>query len=76
MNKKGVIFNKTILNILHNIISHETITADDKEAPCFNSTTKTLMQEINEIFKKFSQKYQKHTNLRKTTFAKQTKSNN
>ena len=57
MNRK-VIFNQTILNILNNSIPYETITLDDKEAPCFSSTIKTFMQEMNEIFKTFSQKYQ------------------
>ena len=35
VNEKVFILNKTILNILFNFIPRETLTADDKNLPCF-----------------------------------------
>ena len=51
--KKVSIFNKTILNVLSNCISHETTTCDDKDPPWFNSRIKSLLQGKNKLYKDF-----------------------
>ena len=39
VNEKVNIFNETILNILKNFISHETLLCDDRDPPWFNKKT-------------------------------------
>ena len=53
VNEKVVIFNNTILNILSNFVSHETIVCDDKDPPWFNNKIKTLIQAKNAGFNNF-----------------------
>ena len=52
VNKKGNIFNETILNILRNFIPHETVLCDDRDPPWFNNKIKSLIHEKNIIFKR------------------------
>ena len=49
------IFNKSVLNVLSNFISHETILCNDKDPPWFNSRIKSLLQSKNKIFKNYRQ---------------------
>ena len=51
--KKVVIFNKTVLNILCNFISHERIVCDDQDSPWFNNKIKTLIQAKTAAFNSF-----------------------
>ena len=53
VNEKVDIFNRTILNILSNFISHETIVCNDKDPPWFNNRIKTLIKEKNVTYKIF-----------------------
>ena len=53
VNEKVVIFNNTILNILSNFVSHETIVCDDKDPPWFNNKIKMLIQAKNAGFNNF-----------------------
>ena len=53
VNKKVVIFNNTVLNILSNFIPHETIVCDDKDPPWFNNKIKALIQAKNTAFNNF-----------------------
>ena len=43
VNEKVNIFNNTNLNILNNFISHESLTCDDKDPPCFNKKIKGII---------------------------------
>ena len=45
VNEKVDIFNRTILNLLSNVIPHETIVCNDKDPPWFNNRIKTLIHE-------------------------------
>ena len=47
------LFNRTIKNILHNFIPHETITCDDRDPPWINSSIRRLIQDKNEAYKRF-----------------------
>ena len=47
------LFNRTIKNILRNFIPHETITYDDRDSPCINSSIRRLIQDKNEAYKHF-----------------------
>ena len=47
-------FNKTILNILSNFTTHETITCDDRDPPCFNEKIKSLIYEKMQHLKSFA----------------------
>ena len=51
VNEKVKIFNRTILNILSNFISHEIIVFDDKDPPWLKNRIKTLIQEKNAKYK-------------------------
>ena len=51
VNEKVDIFNRTILNILSNFISHEITVCDGKDPPWFSSRIKTLIQEKNTTYK-------------------------
>ena len=42
--REHLIFNRTILNILSNVIPHEIIVCNDKDLPWFNNRIKTLIQ--------------------------------
>ena len=53
VNEKVCIFNKFVLNILSNFISHGTILCDDKDPPWFNSRIKSLLHTKNKIFKNY-----------------------
>ena len=53
INEKVSLFNKTILNILKNYISHETIIYNDKYPPGFNSRINSLIDNKNKIRKTF-----------------------
>ena len=46
-NRKVRIFNKYVINLYNNFISHETILWDDKNLPWFNSPIKSLFQTKN-----------------------------
>ena len=48
------IFNVTILNILRNFISHETVLCDDRNPPWFDNKIKSLVCEKSLTFKRFS----------------------
>ena len=43
VNEKVDTFNKTILKIFNNFISHETIICDDRDPPWFNKKIKSLI---------------------------------
>ena len=43
VDKKVLISNKTVLNILSNFISHEVIVCDDKDLPWFYGKIKSLI---------------------------------
>ena len=47
------LFNRTIKNILRNLIPHETITCDDRDPPWINSSIRRLIQDKNEAYKHF-----------------------
>ena len=42
------------MNILSNVIPHETIVCDDKDPPWFNKAIKSLIQDKKDTFKKYS----------------------
>ena len=46
-------FNETILNILRNFITHETVLCDDRDTPSFNNKIKSLIHEKNITIKRF-----------------------
>ena len=52
------LFNRTIKNILHNFIPHETITCDDRDPPWINSSIRRLIQDKNEAYKRFKKQQQ------------------
>ena len=41
VNKKVVLFNETILNIICNFIPHEIVTCDDRDTPCMTRLVKS-----------------------------------
>ena len=45
VDEKKFTFNKTVMNILSNFISHRLIVCDDKEPPWFNTRIKSLIHE-------------------------------
>ena len=45
--------NKTVLNMLSNLIPHETLTVDDKDPPWFTKKIKNLIQEKNNVYKSY-----------------------
>ena len=47
------LFNRTIKNILHNFIPHETITCDDTDPPWINSSIRFSIQDKNEACNRF-----------------------
>ena len=47
------LFNRTIKNILVNIIPHETIACDDRDPPWINSSIRRLIQDKNEAYQRF-----------------------
>ena len=47
------LFNRTIKNILRNLIPNETITCDDRDPPWINSSIRSLIQDKNETYKRF-----------------------
>ena len=55
IDEQVTVFNRTILNILKNYISHESIVCDDKDPPWFNKRNRSLIQEgtlLLETFRK------------------------
>lgn len=58
VNGKVCIFNKFVLNILSNLIPHNTILCHDKDPLWFNSRIKSLLQVKNNVFKNYIQKEQ------------------
>ena len=53
VNEKVCIFDKSVLNVLSNLIPHETILCNDKAPPWFNSRIKSLLQAKNKVFKNY-----------------------
>ena len=49
--KKVSSFNETILNVLSNYISHETLTCNDKDPPWFNSWIKSRLRDKSKLYK-------------------------
>ena len=47
------VFNRTMLNILKNFVSHETIECYDKDPPWFNKRIKSLIQEVTVLLEAF-----------------------
>ena len=47
------LFNRTIKNILHTFIPHETITCYDRDPPWIDNSIKRLIQDKNEAHKRF-----------------------
>ena len=47
------LLNRTIKNILRNLISHETITCGGRDPPWINSSIRRLIQDKNEAYKCF-----------------------
>ena len=47
---KVCFFNKTILNIFHNLIPNKTITCNDKDPPRFNNVIRQIINKKNEIY--------------------------
>ena len=62
INEKVSLFNKTILNIFNNYVSHETIICDDKDPPRFNSRIKSLIENKNKIRKNY-QRFKSNSKL-------------
>ena len=53
VNEKVVTLNKTVLNLLSNFTSHETIVHNDKDPLWLNNRIKTLIQAKNTAFNCF-----------------------
>ena len=51
VNEMVFIISKSILNVLSNFISHETLTVDDKDPPWFTKKIKNIIQEKNNVYK-------------------------
>ena len=49
------IFHKTIRNILHNFIPHETLLVDEKDSPWLTNEIKNLINKKNTVFKHYRQ---------------------
>ena len=60
VDEKVAIFSKSILNILHNFIPHETLLVDDTDLPWLTNKIKNLINEKNTVFKDY---YQNSNNL-------------
>ena len=52
-NEKVCIFNKSIINVLSNVIPRKTILCHDKDPLWFNSRIKSLLQSKNNVFKNY-----------------------
>ena len=55
-NDQVPVFNSTILNIVSNFITNETITCDDRDPPWMNSFIKNLIRAKDNFYKKFVRK--------------------
>ena len=53
VNEMVHLFKRTIKNILHNFIPHETIACDDRDPPSINSSIRRLIQDKSEACKRF-----------------------
>ena len=55
MNVNGMVhlFDRTIKNILRNLIPHEAIICDDRDPPWINSSIRRLIHDKNEIYTRF-----------------------
>ena len=62
INEKVSLFNKTILNILNNYVSHETIIFDDKDPPWFKSWITSLIENKDKI-RKIYQRFKSNSQL-------------
>ena len=53
VNKKVLLFNETVLNIIHNFIPQEVVTSDDRDPPWITSRIKKTINDKNLAFKRF-----------------------
>ena len=53
VNKKVLLFNETVLNIIRNFIPHEAVTFDDRDPPWIISRIKKTINDKNLAFKRF-----------------------
>ena len=53
VDEQVTVFNRTILNIMINVIPHETVLCDYKDLPWFNKRIKSLIQEGTLLFETF-----------------------
>lgn len=58
VNEKVAIFNKTILDILHNFVPHGTLLVDDKDSPWLINKIKKLINKKSKVFKQNSNSLQ------------------
>ena len=56
VNKKELIFNESVINIIRNFIPHETVTFDDRYRPWINSRTKKAINDKSQAFKRLVNK--------------------
>ena len=56
VDKQVILFNKTVLNITQNFISHEIVTFDDRDPPWVTSRLKKMIHDKNLAFKRFVNK--------------------
>lgn len=62
------VFNKTMANILSNLIPHETVSCNEKESPWINSTIKHFMKNMNSAYKIYFKKIEIMNNLQHFKF--------
>ena len=53
VNDQLYLFNKTMLNIFHNLIPNKNIICNDKNPPWFNNQIKALTEKKNHLFKSY-----------------------
>ena len=53
VNKKVLLFNETILNIICNFIPQEIVTCDDRDQPCMTRSIKKAIKDKNLFYQRF-----------------------
>ena len=53
VNKKVLLFNETIVNIIHNFIPHEIVTCDDRDLPWMTRLIKKAIKDQNLFYQRF-----------------------
>ena len=69
MNANNVhLFNRTIKNILHNFISHEIITCDDRDPPWINTSRHTTsFQRLYDVYTTSATSYRRRIDVETTS---------